>query len=239
VTGTDDLGLGRLAAAIDEAIPADLAQTWNEHVAHHPVLVARQGIFSAHNAVFAYQLSFRAPSRPDPLTWTSDAHERATSHVLRATFLRDDMESLARGRHVVVRCPRGYLVGELPLPQRPDRLIVELPPDLDPDAEVLAGIADLRSQGFRIQLPAFSDRPSQRRLLPLTDFVKIDVRDLDVEGLPVVRAARSYGATLVGEFIEQPDGLAGARDLGMTLFQGNLLERATTVDRATARPVGL
>ena len=235
----DYLGLGRLAAAVDAAIPADLAHAWNEHIASSPVLVARQGIFSAQGGVFAYQLSFRSGGRSNPRRWTPDVHERATSHVLRATFARDDLESLAEGRHVGVRCPRGYLVGQLPLPQRPDRLIVDLPPDLEPDAEVLAGITDLRSQGFRFVLSAFSDRPAQRRLLPLVDFVKIDVRDLDVEGVPLVRIARSYGATLVGEFVERPQERALAQDLGFTLFQGNLLGRATTVDRAAARPVGL
>ena len=235
----DDLGLGRLAAAVDAAIPADLAHAWSEHVAAYPVLVARQGIFNAQGAVFAYQLSFRCAGLSNPRTWTSDVHERATSHVLRATFSRDDLEAVAGGRHVTVRCPRGYLVGQLPLPQRPDRLIVELPTGLEPDADVLAGIADLRTQGFRFALPAFSARPAQRRLLPLVDFVKIDVRDLDVEGVPVVRIARSHGATLVGEFVERPEERTLAQDLGFTLFQGNLLGRATTVDRAAARPVGL
>jgi EAL and modified HD-GYP domain-containing signal transduction protein len=230
--------LGQLAAAVNEAIPADLAHAWNEHVAHNPVLVARQGIFSTHGNPFAYQLYFRDSGPTDPSTWTDDEHERATSHVLRATFFRDDLESLARGRDLVVRCPRGYVVGDLPLPPRPDRLIIELPTDLEPDPRVVEGITALRAEGFRFQLPTFYDRPSQRRLLPLVDFVKVDARDLDVEGPPVVRVARSYGATLIGEFIEHPDGLAHARDLGITLFQGNLLEPATTVDRATARPVG-
>jgi len=234
----DDPGLGQLAAAIDAAIPSDLTHAWNEHVAHFPVPVARQGIFGS-RGVFAYQLSFRPDGSSNPRRWTSDVHERATSHVLRATFARDDLESLALGRHVVVRCPRGYLVGQLPLPQRPDRLIVELPTDLVADAEVVAGVLDLRAQGFRFMLPSFADRLEQRQLLPLVDFVKIDVRDLDVEGVPVVRVARTHGATLVGEFVERPEELILAHDLGFAMFQGNLLERATTVDRAAARPVGL
>ena len=234
----DYLGLGPIAAAVDAAIPADLAHAWHEHVSTAPVLVARQGVFGTQGAVFAYQLSFRTGERCNPQSWTRDVHERATSHVLRATFARDDLESLAGGRHVMVRCPRGYLVDELPLPPRPDRLIIELPPDLDLDAKVRGGIDDLRAQGFRFAL-AFSDRPEQRQLLPLADFVKIDVRDLDVEGVPVVRVARSHGATLVGEFVERPEQLALAQDLGFTLFQGNYLGRATTVDRAAARPVGL
>jgi EAL and modified HD-GYP domain-containing signal transduction protein len=88
-------------------------------------------------------------------------------------------------------------------------------------------------------VPAFVSNPNQRRLLPHADFVKIDVRDLDVEGPPVVHLARSYGALLVAEYVETPDTLRHARDLGFTLFQGNLLERAGVLDRASARRVSL
>jgi len=238
VAGVDALELGRIAAAVDAAIPADLAHAWSAYVARSPVLVARQGLFCPQGTVFAYQLSFRRDDGSVPRHWTCDEHERATSHVLRATFSRDDLEGLAHGRHLVVRCPRGYLVGQLALPARPDRLIVELPPALEPDAQVRAGIADLRAEGFRFSLPGFCDQPAQRQLLGLVDFVKIDVRDLDVEGVPVVRVARAAGATLVAEFVERPEQLFLAQEFGFDLFQGNLLERATTVDRAAARPVG-
>jgi len=136
-----------------------------------------------------------------------------------------------------VRCPRAYLVGELPLPERPDRLVIEINDSDSADADVVAGIRRLRAQGFRIVLPGFADRPTQRELLPLADFVKIDVRDLDVEGEPMVRAARGRGARVVGEYVENPRDFRHARDLGLTLFQGNLLERAAIVDRSVARPV--
>ena len=95
----------------------------------------------------------------------------------------------------------------------------------------------MRAEGFRIALPAFADKPGQREYLPFADFVKLDVRDLDVEGEPVVRTARSYGAVLVGEYVEDRRALQHARELGLTLFQGNLLARAGVLDRSDARPV--
>ena len=106
-----------------------------------------------------------------------------------------------------------------------------------PDAELIAGLRRLRAEGYRIALPAFADRPGQREYLPFADFVKLDVRDLDVEGEPVVRTARSYGALLVGEYVEDRRALQHARELGLTLFQGNLLARAGVLDRSDARPV--
>lgn len=235
-----DSTLAQLGAAVDAAIPGELRRAWEEHVAREPVLVARQGIYSTHGRPFGYQFSYRAPGHHADVArgWGPRDHERATEHVLRATFGRADLESVAHGRLLFVRCPRAHLVGELEVPARPDRLVLEVSATTEVDAPVLAGIRRLRERGFRIALPSFVDRPDQRRLLPHADFVKIDVRDLDVEGHPVVGVARSFGALLVAEYVESPDALRHARDLGLTLFQGNLIERAGVLDRAGARLVG-
>ena len=232
--------LAQLGAAVDAAIPRALRRVWEQHVAHEPVLVARQGIYSAHGRPFAYQFSYRSPGHHAELarSWGRADHERATDHVLRATFGRADLEHVAHGRLLFIRCPRAHLLGELPLPARPDRLVIEVSTTAEVDAAALAGLRRLREQGFRIALPAFTDRPEQRRLLPHADFVKVDVRDLDVEGHPVVRVARSFGAMLVAEYVESAEVLQHARELGFTLFQGNLIERAGVLDRAGARLVG-
>ena len=126
------------------------------------------------------------------------------------------------------------IVGGLPIPARPDRLVIEVADHVHVDTEVLAGIHRLRERGYRIAIPGFVSRPGQRQLLPYADFVKIDVRDLDVEGRPVVELARSHGALLIAEFVERRWMLSHSRDLGFDFFQGNLLERATVLDRSTA-----
>jgi EAL and modified HD-GYP domain-containing signal transduction protein len=233
--------LAHLAAAVEDAIPLALRQEWAQRMSHEPVLLARQGIFSEHGRPFAYQLSFRSPDQHTTagMSWSPHQHERATAHVFGATFGRADLEHVANGRLLFVRCPRAYLVGDLPLPRRPDRLVIEVNDAVTVDSAVLSGIRRLREEGFRIAVPSFVSNPNQRRLLPHADFVKIDVRDLDVEGPPVVHLARSYGALLIAEYVESPDTLRHARDLGFTLFQGNLLERAGVLDRAGARRVSL
>lgn len=240
MTPDDAAGLDRLAAAVDAAIPRALRREWSAHVARTPVLVGRQGIFTANGQPVAYQLSYRSPDQlvTQATSWSAFQHERATAHVLSATFGRADLENVANGRLLFVRCPRAYLVGDLGIPRRPDRLVVEVPDSVEVDSAVLAGVRRLRSRGYRIALPAFVNAPSQRMLLPHADYVKIDVRDLDVEGLPVVATARAYGATLIAEYVESIVTLEHARELGFSLFQGNLLERAGVLDRAGARPVG-
>jgi EAL and modified HD-GYP domain-containing signal transduction protein len=233
----DDGGLRHLAAAVDEAIPATLRTRWAEHVAAGPVLVGRQGIFTPSGQVVAYELSYRShdAATAGASAWSARQHERATAHVLSATFGRADLERVAQGRLLFVRCTRAYLVGDLPVPRRPDRLVVEIPDTVEVDGAVLAGVRRLRAEGYRIALPSFVSSAGQRRLLPHADYVKIDVRDLDLEGQPVVALARSYGASPIAEYVETPSAMNHARELGFTLFQGNLLERAGVLDRADAR----
>lgn len=235
-------GLATLAAAVEEAIPAALRREWERHVAHEPVLVARQGIFAGRGRPLAYQLSYCAPDslvHPSPVVWGPRFDERATAHVLGATFGRADLEHVAQGRLLFVRCPRAYLVGDLPVPSRPDRLVIEIGETTDVDEAVLAGVRRLRADGFRVCLADFVGATRQRLLLPHADFVKIDVRDLDVEGYPVVEHARAFGALLVAEHVEDATVLRSATDAGFNLFQGDLLERADVLDRTGARRVSL
>jgi EAL and modified HD-GYP domain-containing signal transduction protein len=230
----------RLADAVDAAIPDALRRVWDSHVAREQVVVGRQGIFSPRLHPFGYELAFRTPGTTcaDAAAWSDLQHERATSAVLRATFGRADVDEVGHGRWLFVRCPRAFLVGDLHLPSRPDRLVVEIAGSTRIDGDVLRGVRRLREQGYRIAMAGFVSRPDQRSLLPQADFVKIDARDLDVEGEPVVDLARSHGALLVAEFVESSTELKGGRRLGFDLYQGNLLERSLLLDRSSAPLIG-
>lgn len=219
-------------------MPVDLRQAWDDVRAREELLVARQGIFSAAGKPFAYELS--RPAFGGALESLEDLRDDQpeTDQVLRAAFGRDDLERLAQGRLLFVRVDRAHLLGELDLPSRPDRLVLEVGPDVQVDRRLLAALRRLRDCGYRIAVVDFTDRPAQRRLLAVADFVKVDARDLDLEGLPLVSAARKFGAMVVADRVEDVAALMLARDLGITLLQGDLLERVAVVDRSAARPVG-
>lgn len=236
---SSDSALARLAAAVDESLPTDLVEQWQRQLGPEQTLVARQGIFSASGRAVAYELSFRSPRFGAPPEWSRSDHERATAHVLHVAFGPEPLGNLPDDQPFFIRSTRAHLLGDLPLPDRPDRLVLVLPRGLEVDTRVLVALERLRGLGFRIALPSFSDRHHERRLLPFADYVKIDVRDLDVEGHPVVRVARSCGAVLVGEFVERADAFAYALELGLSLFQGNLLQRADLVAQSLTPRAGI
>ena len=195
--------------------------------------VGRQGIFGHDGQVHGYEFLYRtgrsAPVRVD--LWPAEAQDRATLRVLQATFSPLGVRALASDALVFVNFTRAFLVGELPLPEEPNRLVVEVVESVRADARVLAGLRRLRARGFRVALDDFVGLTGQVAMLPYADYVKVDVRDIEQRGPRLVELARSHGATLVAERIEHPDQMAACRELGFDLFQGFHLEPTYVLNR--------
>jgi EAL and modified HD-GYP domain-containing signal transduction protein len=202
------------------------------------MLLGRQGIFTGTGDVLGYELFFRSP-HPAPLHvdhWTQEQQNKATAHVLHTTFAGPGVHSVAGDRRIFVNFTRSYLVNDLAVPYLPEQLVVEVVESVIADTAVMAGVRRLRERGFRIAIDDFVGLPSQRRLLPFADYVKIDVRDLDVEGQPLIDLARSCGAQLVAECVETEAMLDECQSLGFDLYQGFALEVTQVLDRTAVVP---
>lgn len=231
--------LAALAAAVDAAIPPSLRREWDEFVLGQRVLLGRQGIFTGRGDVFGYELCYRSDDRTAAQVSegrSAEQQDHATRHVIRAAFAGPGVSSVARDRRVFVNFPRSYLVADGAVPFHPDQLVIEVVDSAQADDEVVAGVRRLRALGFRIAIDDFVGAPSQRRLLPSADYVKIDARDLDVEGRPLLDLARSHGAQLVAQFVESHELLDSCRAHGFELFQGDALEATTVIDLTAVMP---
>lgn len=197
------------------------------------LFLGRQGIFDragrVHGYEFLYRIDRRRSLRVDQ--WPAPAQDRATLRVLQATFSPLGVRALAADAHVFVNFTRSFLVGDLPVPDEPDRLVIEVVESVRADAAVVAGVRRLREHGFRIALDDFVGLSSQVALLPYADYVKVDRRDLALRGRPLVDLARSEGGRLVAERIETPAQRDWCEDLGFDLFQGFGLERTHVLNR--------
>ena len=197
------------------------------------LFVGRQGIFDLTGTVHGYEFLYRA-SREHTVCvdrWSAAAQDRATSRVLQATFSPIGVRPLASSALVFVNFTRSFLVGDLPVPTRPDRLVLEVVESVRVDAEVVAGVARLREAGFRIALDDFVGLRGQEALLPMADYVKIDLRDLHQRGPVLLDEGRRHGATLVAERVETRAEWKWCRELGFDLFQGDLLESTQVLNR--------
>jgi len=221
--------------------PALTTSTWQPRspiADRERVLVGRQAIFTSAGHLSGYEVVFRS-SHYAPLRvahWSAAAQDGAAAHVLKAIFDGVGTGRVVGGRCAFVTLTRSYLVGDRALPDEPDRLVIEIAPSVEADTTVIAGIKALRARGFRIAIDDFVGGTSQRRLLPFADYVKIDARDLDVEGAPLLELARSHGARLVAACIESPLMELECQSLGFELFQGSGLEAIRVLDLSALEP---
>ncbi|MGC9128056.1 MAG: EAL and HDOD domain-containing protein [Acidithiobacillus sp.] len=124
-----------------------------------PELVARQAIMGRHGEVIAYELFAR-----DSETILADPF-LASARVLVKAFSWFPVESLLGGKPAFVNFTDS-LFDEKSLELFPVRQIVP---------EFLDKILALKKHGFRLALDRFSGLPWQLALLPLMDYVKIDL----------------------------------------------------------------
>ena len=197
------------------------------------VFVGRQGIVDAAGGVHGYEFLYRA-GRQHSLRvdmWPAPSQDRATLRVLQAVFTPTGVRAVAADAHVFVNFTRAFLVGDLPVPDAPDRLVVEVVESVRADAAVIAGVRRLRAQGYRIAIDDFVGLTSQVALLPYADYVKVDCRDLLARGPALVDLAASTGARLVAERVETREQLDLCRALGFRLFQGYYLDATLVLNR--------
>lgn len=195
--------------------------------------MGRQGIVQADGLVHGFEFLYRQ-GREESLavnTWSAAAQDRATQRVLQAVFGPAGARMLAADALVFVNFTRSFLIGDLPVPDEPERLVIEVVESVRVDDAVVAGVRRLRERGFRIALDDFVGLAGQVALLPHADYVKVDCRDLAVRGPALAGLAGATGARLVAEHVETVADLSQCRALGFDLFQGYFLDATLVMNR--------
>jgi EAL and modified HD-GYP domain-containing signal transduction protein len=196
------------------------------------VHLGRQGIFSDARELVGFELLFRAPGREGLRVdlWNARQQDRATEHVLAAAFFYGG--DVSEGLPLFVNFTRSYLVNRESYLRAPDEIVLEVVESAHADASLFDRLAELKAAGYRVAIDDFLGTDSQRRLLELADFVKIDYRDLASRGPRLVEAARMGEATLIAERVETEGTFQECLDLGFKQFQGHLFEKAVVLERA-------
>ena len=179
-------------------------------------LVARQPIVDAIGRVHGHELLFRGEA--DAL---SGGGERATAAVLVSTFLDAKLDDIVGGKRAWVNVSRDFLLRVDPLPLPPERVVLELLENQEVDEALLERLAQLRREGYQIALDDFVWRPELEPLLEHVTHVKLDVRELGLEGFAEqVRLLSGRDLVLLAEKVETAEEAAAAVEAGATLLQG-------------------
>lgn len=186
--------------------------------------LGRQPILDAQRHLFGYELLYRGGKK----NYFSGDPVQATREVIDHWLLLipDSHRSVS-----FVNCTREALTEGLVTLLPPSTTVLEIPEDIDPDAEALSCCLTLRQQGYRLALDGFLPDSRRRPFLPLADFIKIDFQ---IAGHDTRRAiypmAAGSGARLIAEKIENDVQLRIAISEGCTLFQGYFFSQPVVLE---------
>ncbi len=195
-------------------------------------LVGRQPICAADGSLHAYELLFRNPQHTSDFTDGS----RATSTVLLNTFVEIGLDRVVGTYKAFVNLTRDFLVGDHPLPSRPDRLVLEVLENIEIDEPLIKGIRTLKRQGFKIALDDVSFHPELEPLLALADIVKVDLRIVNLDMLKEhCRQFRRWPVSLLAEKVETFEEFEVCKSLDFQLYQGFYLSKPNIMQRVKSK----
>ncbi len=184
--------------------------------------LARQPIFDAARNVFGYEMLFRSSLDNFFGGAQSDLASASTADNL---FLFG-LDRLTEGRLAFVNCTRDSVVREYATLLPKERVVIELLETIHVDETVVAACRDLKQSGYMLALDDFIDVPAWQPLIPLADFIKVDVLATSPEEqLRLIRKFERTKVRLLAEKVESHEVFDRARRWGYSHFQGYFFSR--------------
>ena len=198
-------------------------------------IIARQAIVNADRAVVGYELFDRSQG--------AGAHTAASDVTLIFHALSHaGTEDLIGRLQIFINCTHNSLAGgHLDLIQ-PDKVVLEIPPLDQPDAESIEDrtpvLSSLRERGFQLAFSSAVLDPVYAPWLALADYVKFDLAALSPTELEALtrRAQQVCQAELVAEKVETQQQFETVHAMGFALFQGYWFARPAEIETRLVSP---
>jgi EAL and modified HD-GYP domain-containing signal transduction protein len=187
------------------------------------VFVARQPIFDRNRRVWAYELLFRSSATQTGFDGTEASS--ATRQVISNGMLSIGFDKLLRGKLACVNFGRDMLLQDLYSSLPPERTVIELTEDVEPDTDVLAAVRVMRKQGYRIALDDFRPGPQMDPLIELANLIKVEMSTPKAQQEVMLREFHARGIQMLAEKVENDADFRWALRAGYDYFQGHFFAR--------------
>jgi len=179
--------------------------------------IAKQPILDSNERIFGYELLFR--DGPECL-FSGVNNDQASLNTIDYS-LAFGTGTVTGDKLAFVNCTRELLVHGLVTLLPPDKTILEILEDIEPDAEVLAACRHLRSLGYRLALDDFLELNLKTPFLDVVTFVKVDIRANSRAGqIRIAQELGRRGLALLAEKVETRHEFEVLRAHGYQYFQG-------------------
>jgi len=193
-------------------------------------IVARQPIFDERQKLVGFELLYRHAEDATSARGATPT-VMASSTVVQAV-LGIGLERLTEGERVWINLSRDLIIERAWELLDPKAVVLEILEHVEPDAEVIAAVADAKKRGYQIALDDFVWDEKWVPLLELVHMVKVDVQGRSVEELkPLVAKLKLFNVKLLAERVETDAVRAACAAIGFTLFQGYFYCQPETVKK--------
>ena len=198
--------------------------------------IARQPIVDANHRLFAYELLFRHSAQA--LTAEIETDVGAGIAVISNTLFNMGTEWLLKGKLAFVNMEVPMLKSSFSALLPPESVVIEILETVAVTPDLVERVRELKGLGFRFALDDFRHKPTIDLLLPLVEYVKLDVLDHSPQELAaVVSKLKRHPVKLVAEKVETPEQFRHCRELGFDFFQGYYFSRPETLTTKVLNPV--
>lgn len=197
--------------------------------------IGRQPIVGLQQKIIGYELLFRHSADASNAQISDDLS--AGTNVLVNTFSNMDANWILGDKLAFINIAAPMLESDFLELLPAKRVVLELIKTVEATPELIARIQGLRHMGFRFALDDFDHRPISTDLLPIADFIKVDIRELGLDKTAaLVRTLQGGSAKLIAEKVETRTEFKFCKELGFHYFQGYYFAHPETLSAKIINP---
>ncbi len=194
------------------------------------LLFARQPIFDARKKLYAFELLYRDN---DPHSAIFDDGDKATSSLIVnycGSILNEEEGPYVK---IFINLTRNLILSDYFFPLDPKRIVIEILEEVEVDEKFVDRVKELKLQGYQFALDDYAFDSKFDRLIPLADYIKIELLHLPVDDL--TQKMEQFEKNILNQLEKRPILLAEkvedqvmydrCNKLGFELFQGYFLEK--------------
>ncbi len=195
------------------------------------VYIGRQPIFDREMNIFAYELLYR-DSRENRANIT--CQNAATATVILNLITEFGFAAATGNKTAFINLSRDFLTGEKPVQLPPEDVVLEILEDVTVDDALISGLQKLIDKGFTLALDDFVYSSEWDPLLPLVDYIKVEIPLLSREEIKShVTRLKKHNIKLLAEKIESEEEYDFLHDCGFDYFQGYFLAKPNVIEGKT------
>lgn len=197
--------------------------------------IARQPIVDGGHNLVAYELLFR--DAPHIQSARINDAAAAGIDVISNALCNMGTQWLLKGKLAFINMDTHTLLSDFSTLLPADKVVLEVLETVEATPEVLDKIKVFKQAGFRIALDDYVYTPERAELLPLADYVKLDVLgNAPAEIINTIKQARRHPVKLLAEKVEKREQFEQYKKLGFELFQGYYFARPENLSAKVVNP---